>query len=410
MKPDHHELILAASERPGLGMRIALVTETFPPEINGVAMTLGRLVEGLIQRGHQVQIVRPRQHRFELAGTTPNRDELLVSGLPIPGYQGLNFGLPSKAILIREWQHFRPDIVHVATEGPLGWSAVAAARDLKLPVSSSFHTNFDHYAQHYGIGFLKSPVEAYLKAFHNRTDATLVPTRTLMTDLSKRGFRNLGLMSRGVATAQFSPTRRSQELRASWGVKSDAPVALYVGRLAKEKNLEAVVAAFALMKQHQPAARMVFVGDGPLRDSLQRACPEAIFAGMRTADDLACHYASADIFLFASLSETYGNVVPEALASGLGVVAYAQAAAAEHIYHGFNGLAVGPGDEAAFLNAALSLVRESHVLAKIRSKAAQSVSHLDWSSVQDQFVRSLREVHSRCAERLQGLSQRLATS
>ncbi|MBL8491583.1 MAG: glycosyltransferase, partial [Rhodocyclaceae bacterium] len=142
-------------------LRVAMVTETFAPEVNGVAMTLGRLVAGLRRRGHAVQLVRPRQHTDEAPSRDPRFEELLSSGLPIPNYPGLRFGLPAKGTLTRLWSRDRPDVVHVATEGPLGWSAVAAARKLKLPVSSGFHTNFDSYSRHYGIGWLKGSISRY---------------------------------------------------------------------------------------------------------------------------------------------------------------------------------------------------------------------------------------------------------
>ena len=157
---------------------IAFVTETFPPEINGVAMTVGRLVGGLRERGHRVRIVRPRQGK----GDTGNEHELALPGLPLPGYAGLRFGLPAGRRLHREWRHSKPDLVHVVTEGPLGWSAVSAARRLGIPVTSGFHTNFDRYSLHYGLGWMRPAVAAYLRSLHRRTRATMVPTAALAAD------------------------------------------------------------------------------------------------------------------------------------------------------------------------------------------------------------------------------------
>ena len=370
-------------------LRIAIVTETFPPEVNGVAMTLGRIVEGVLARGHSLQIVRPRQPRDGLREPQENIDEVLSRGIPLPAYGDLQFGLPSRRRLEKLWRERRPDVVHVVTEGPLGWSAVAAARKLQLPVTSSYHTNFQRYSPHYGIGLLKAPIESYLRKLHNKTMATMVPTMAMMQELQQRGYQNVTLLSRGVATQQFNPERRSQALRATWGAAPDDLVVVLVGRLAKEKNVSLVVSAFRAIRSKVPHAKLVLVGDGPLRKSLEESVPEAYFAGTRKGEDLAAHYASGDLFLFPSLTETFGNVVPEALASGLAVVSYDIAAAKELISTGVNGVLVPPHDDLAFVNAATELASNLQLRTQIRSVAAQSVARLAWSSVYDGFLNVL---------------------
>jgi glycosyltransferase involved in cell wall biosynthesis len=389
---DTENIIVESYASKPANLRIALVTETFPPEVNGVAMTLGRLVDGVLKLGHQVQVVRPRQGRGDSARRHEALDEVLARGVPLPNYGDLRFGMPSQNRLAKLWLERRPDVVHVATEGPLGWSAITAARKLKIPVTSSFHTNFHAYTGHYGMGLLKAPVAAYLRKLHNRTQATLVPTRSLANLLQDQGYRNVGLLARGVATELFTPRRRSQALRAAWGVKDHDLVVLHVGRLAKEKNLGVVLNAFAAIQSRQLGAKMVFVGDGPLHKALRQACPEAIFAGVQKGEALAEHYASADMFLFSSLTETYGNVVPEALASGLGVVSYATAAAAELINSEHNGMLVYPGDEVAFVNAAVALATDGERLHLVRDAAAPSVAHIGWDAVFDGFINTLYKV------------------
>lgn len=370
-------------------LKVALVTETYPPEVNGVAMTLGRIVRGLTERDHQVQLIRPRQHKKEEAVHHRNLNERLVGGAPIPGYSGLHFGMPSGSALASLWKNERPDIVHVATQGPLGWSAIGAARQLGLPVSSSFHTNFDAYSRHYGVGWTRRIVSAYLRHFHNRTDRTLVPTRGLQRALSQEGYRNVGLMSRGVDTHLFNPRRRSLALRASWGVGPEDLVVACVGRMAAEKNLGLIETAFEEIRKARPNSRLLFVGDGPEKARLAARHPEHLYAGMRLGEDLATHYASADIFLFASLTETFGNVTSEALASGLGVVAYDYAAAQELIDDGLNGLLAAPGDEATFIQSAVLLATDPTLLPRFRLRASSSVQHLDWARVHDSFAATL---------------------
>jgi glycosyltransferase involved in cell wall biosynthesis len=373
-------------------MRVAIVTDTFPPEVNGVAMTLGRLAEGLRQRGHQVRLIRPRQGKDVVATTLAGFAETLVAGLPLPRYPELRLGLPAGRRLLRLWSTEKPDIVHVVTEGPLGWSAVVAARRLELPVSSGFHTNFDAYSRHYGFGWLKRPITGYLRHFHNRTDATLVPTHALSRELAADGFRGLTVVARGVDTDLFNPARRSPYLRHRWGMQDEGLVVAYVGRLAPEKNLGLVLSAFDEIHRRRPDARLLFVGDGPSAGALARRHPGHLYAGTRRGEDLAAHYASADLFLFPSLTETYGNVTAEALASGLGVVAYAPAAAAALIDDGRNGRAVPPGDERAFIDAAVELATTPARLAAARGRAAPSVAQLEWELVQDHFAVVLAEV------------------
>ena len=372
-------------------LRIAVVTETYPPEINGVAMTISRMVEGL-RLNHVVELVRPRQNRQDSAKTGPTLQEVLVRGFPIPRYPGLKLGLPAKQRLIRLWTERRPDVVHLVTEGPLGSSALAAARKLGIPVSSDFHTNFHSYSQHYGFGWLQKTVAAYLRNLHNRTDATLVPTRELRDALAQDGYLNLEVVARGVDTVLFHPDKRSEELRAQWGVAEDGLAVIYVGRISAEKNLPLVLRTFEAMQAINPKLKLVLVGDGPVRAELQRQNPEYIFAGMRTGEDLAAHYASGDIFLFASMTETYGNVTVEAMASGLAVVAYRYAAAAEHIVHQHNGLHAEFGDADDFIRQACGLANDAARIEKIRRLSHQTMLTLDWQNIVEEFEHALAQL------------------
>jgi len=372
-------------------LEIAFVTETFPPEVNGVAMTVGRLVGGLRERGHRVEVIRPRQTRDEVVV----EHETAVPGLPLPGYPGLRFGLPAGRRLARAWRHRRPDLVHVVTEGPLGWSAVATARRLGIPVTSGFHTNFDRYSVHYGLGWMRPAVAAYLRTLHRRTRATMVPTEALAADLAGEGIAGVRVVGRGVDTRLYDPLRRSNALRESWQVGEGALACLYVGRLAPEKNLALVERSFAAIQACRPAARMIWVGDGPAAARLRQAHPADHFAGTRLGEDLAAHYASADLFLFPSLSETYGNVVAEAMASGLPVLAYRSAAAAELIRDGENGRLAAPGDELAFIAAAEALAGEAGQLAGLAAAARQSMLPRNWAGVVERFEKVAREAIGR---------------
>ena len=363
-------------------LQISVVTETYPPEINGVALTVERMVEGLKRRQHRLQLIRPKQGEFDRPGKVGENFELILQGgIPIPNYDGLKMGLPARKALLRLWLEKRPDIVHISTEGPLGWSALSAAKKLGIPVSSEFHTNFHNYSRHYGIGWLRRPIIGYLKKFHNKADCTIVSTSEMEKTLENLGIRKLVVVPRGVDANRFDPAKRSAELRREWGVGLAQPVCMYVGRLAPEKNLDLAVKAVERMRAMQPGLKCVLVGDGPERKSLEERHPEFIFAGMRTGEDLAVHYASADIFLFPSLTETFGNVVVEAMASGLAVVAFDYAAASQHIRHRDNGLLAHVGNSSEFVRLAVDLANDSSLIADLGQRARQSVLSLDLENV-----------------------------
>ncbi|WP_458527055.1 glycosyltransferase family 4 protein [Onishia taeanensis] len=371
-------------------MRICLVSETWSPDINGVAHTLGHISRELKTRNITLQLVRPRPDDGSQAEGIA--DELQVKGFHLPGYQAVKLGLPAGRALQRLWQTRRPDAVYIATEGPLGWSALRQARRLGLPVASGFHTNFDHYAGDYGLGWLKGTVTAVLRHFHNRTGATLVPTATQAEALTAQGFANVKVMSRGIDARHFSPTKRDPALRQAWGAGEHQPVALHVGRLASEKNLDLLVDSVQAMQQMQPDLITVLVGDGPLRESLQRRLPNAIFTGFVNRETLARHYASADLFIFPSCSETYGNVVAEAMASSLGVVAFDHAAASELITSGQQGLTARVGDDEGFIEHAVSLCQHPARYGQLGRQARARVAANGWDRIADDFLRILRSL------------------
>lgn len=373
-------------------VKIAFVTETFPPEINGVAMTFGVIARELARRGHGVTVYRPRRDDLPGGGQHPDYAVISLPGVPIPRYPMLRLGLPAWGTLRRLWTDERPDIVHVVTEGPLGSSAISVARQLGVPVTSSFHTNFHTYARHYGFAVLGRVVLAWLRRVHNRTRRTFVPTVELCEELAGAGFRDTALLSRGVDTWQFHPVRRADALRLSWGAAADDPVVIHVGRMAAEKNYGLLFRAFAAMRAANPRCRFVLVGDGPLRPRLQRKHPDCLFTGFIPRGDLARHYASADVYVHASLTETFGNVLTEAMASGLAVVGFDYAAARQFVQHGRNGLAVPCTEPDAFLDAAVLLATDDLLRAQLRQSARTAVEAQSWETVIGRFESDLATV------------------
>ena len=370
------------ASRPSL--RIAVVTETWPPEVNGVAMTLAKLVQGLSHRNHDVQLIRPRQTKTESPLNDSSLEEVLMRGMPIPRYPELKLGLPSKKTLVKTWTLRRPDVVHIATEGPLGWSALQAAKVLKLPVTSDFRTNFQSYSKHYGVGWLRKPIVAYLRKFHNATACTMVPTRELMRTLSENGFVNLKVVSRGVDTKLFNISKRDKSLRSSWGATENTKVLISVGRMAPEKNLDQVLKTYEALKHTDQAFKLVMVGDGPLRSQFQQRYPDIIFPGMLSQPNLAVYYASSDLFVFPSQTETFGNVTLEALASGIPVLAFDCAAARDWVQTGINGWLVAESNPEGFAAQAVAVFNSKDALDQITQSTRQQVVHLDWDQIAEQ--------------------------
>jgi glycosyltransferase involved in cell wall biosynthesis len=376
-------------------MRYTIVTETYPPEVNGVALTVQSLERGLRERGHRVDLIRPRQrpdqHRSD--------HETLTAGLPLPWYPGLRVGLPVIRTLKTTWNLQRPDAIYVATEGPLGWAALRAAHQLGIATASGFHTRYDEYMRNYGLSLLQGSALRWMRYFHNLADATVVPTEELRSFLKSNGFHSVLRLARAVDTDLFHPDRRDHALRAQWRVDRHDTVAIYLGRIAAEKNLELAIRAYRALQLHSPSARFVWVGDGPERSRIEREHPDFIFCGMQHGESLARHFASADLFLFPSKSETYGNVTLEALASGVPTIAFDYGAAHEHLRHGENGAAIIETDDAQsdaqrFIEAARRIAYDIELRTRMRKFARDSVMTLRPQQVAADFDHILGRLHT----------------
>jgi glycosyltransferase involved in cell wall biosynthesis len=371
-----------------LSLRLTLVTETYPPEVNGVARTLKRWVATFRERGHHVHVIRPRQRH-----DNPSPDH--VHGLPLPLYPQMRFGVASPVRLRNILRRHAPDLVHIATEGPLGLAALLAAISLNLPVASSFHTNYDHYLRHYGFGALGPLLFGYLRWFHNRTAVTLVPSEATRQRLLADGVRGVELWSRGVDADLFHPRHRDPVLRQELGLRPDDVLLMYVGRLAAEKNLGALLRAFVALRQRLAGrVRLALVGHGPLAEPLRALdLPGVIFAGERHGTELSRWYASADVFAFPSLSETFGNVILEAQASGLPVVGIDCQAVRERVKDGCDGLLVPPGAEMTDALDELCRRRElrESLSAAARVKAERQVWGPIFDGLEERYVRLVAE-------------------
>lgn len=364
-------------------LHIEIVTDTFAPDINGVARTLGNLCTGMRVQGHRVEIIR--------SGKPAGPHETGVPGWALPGYREIRVGAPFPGWFAHRWRKEKPDAIYVAIESPLGYSAAAAAGKLGIPVVAGFHTHFREYLHKYGIGWFGECVWKYQRWFHNRLALTLAPSPVARKKLVDAGFERVEVLGRGVNARLFAPEKRDRELRATWGAGDDAPVALIAGRVSAEKNIGLAMAAFRRMKEQCPDSRCLVVGDGPARARMEREFSDGIFTGYLTGEELARHYASADILLFSSETETFGNVILETMACGVAIAAYDDAAAAWHGIDGGNLLKAQPGDEAGFIAAALRAL-DPGLRRKLANGGRRTALSLSWESLVTQWEEIFRRV------------------
>ena len=380
-------------------MRFVVISETYPPEINGVALTIRTIVTSLAALGHDVLLIRPNQRNHvsedlsSLEGSVPGTvHEVTTLGIPLPWYQGLRFGVSRPGRIRKLLREHRAEAVYVATEGPLGWAGVRAASSLDLPVLCGFHTHFEQYAGSYGLGFATRFIESYLRRLHNRSDGTVVPTEALAEALTKAGYTDVRVLHRAVDTHRFDPNKRDLKLRETWGAGPDCPVLMTVGRVAPEKNLDLAMRCWEQVRKECPGARFVMVGDGPARAALSKRYPDVIFAGMQLDEDLARHYASADLFLFPSLTETFGNVALEAMASGLAAVCFDYGAAALHMVSGRNGVLVRRGEDQDFVAQVSALAQDLERARAMGREARATTEPLNPRDVARRLVDMVRQV------------------
>ncbi len=379
-------------------MRIEFVTDTFPPDINGVAMTLGRLTAMLRKQGHYVHVIH--------TGEEATDHETATKAFSFPGYKEVKIGLPRPVRLRKRWRKKRPDIVYAACESPMGVSAMKAARELKIPVIAGFHTNFHQYFKRYFTSITERPALQLLKRIHNPCECTMVPSQYMKDLLEKEGFINLKVLGRGVDNELFSPEIRSKNLRERWGAEDNDCVIIIVGRVATEKNLPWSLSTINKLREEalfsNRKIKTVVVGDGPLKNKLEKQYlgKDFYFVGMQTGENLAAHYASSDVMLFASETETFGNVLLEALASGLVTASYDYAASAIHIKDGVNGYKA-PLNDADALEDALKKSIDQKDNKEIREAARATSDGLSWASIATTFSQHAAEIIS-----LQPVTQR----
>ncbi|HXI20926.1 MAG TPA: glycosyltransferase family 1 protein, partial [Gemmatimonadales bacterium] len=314
-------------------MRIAIFSEVYWPMVSGVGVTLLRLVDGLQQRGHTLRVYSAA---YPLPAGVPDRPEVHRStGVPLFLYPDVQWAFPRQRDIVADLAGFAPDVVHLATEFSMGLVGMKAAEQLGLPLVASAHTDYEKYAARYGVRWVLRMGWIYLRWFYSHADRVLVPSRVYERSLNARGVRHTGLWTRGVDPTHFHPRFRSEAWRARFGVGPDDLLVTYIGRLAREKDIQRLLRAWEAVRGERGNAQLVLAGQGPLEEGLRRRpIPGVHLAGLLSGQELSEAYASADLFVFPSPTETFGNSLLEAMASGLPSLAVAAGGVLEFARHG----------------------------------------------------------------------------
>ncbi|NLI54890.1 MAG: glycosyltransferase family 1 protein [Clostridiales bacterium] len=365
-------------------MKIAYFSDTFYPQINGVSNTLSYLKKYLDQHGVEYRFYIPD---YEDAAQSDDPRLIRSRGVPLPIYSDCRLTLPWLPRLNSLMDAFQPDLIHLATEFGIGVMGRYYARSKQIPIVSSYHTNIDQYTRYYpSLTPLKGNVKEYFKWFHRRSRRIFVPTDETRKHLQSEGYANLSIWSRGIDTALFSPTRRSEEFRRAHGLTGKT-VVLYVGRVAAEKDIDILPSVIRTVQARHRDVVFVVTGDGPYLPALKAEAPEdTVFTGFLRGEELARAYASSDLFLTPSSTETFGNVALEAMASGLPVGAADAGGFRNIVRHGEDGLLAAPRDECLFADALCRLIGNPETAAAMGQRAIETANKRSWDGIFERLL------------------------
>lgn len=365
-------------------MKVAIFTDTFLPQINGVTNTLSKLVEYFQQRNIEYRLFAPSYYQ-----SNPSESDIIRSfSFKFPPYPENRIALPNQFRINQILDQFAPDVIHLMTELNLGVAGLNYGKKRGIPVISNYTTNFPEYMEYYNVAFLKEPAWSYMKWFHNQAGKTFSPSKSACTMLQNHGISRVGIFSRGVDTNLFHPRKRNLSLRNKWHA-SQKTIFLYVGRISQEKNLSLFMESYNLLKKkYHEKILLVMTGDGPLLDECKEKLPkDTIFTGFKKGEALAEVYASADIFVCPSASETFGNVMLEAMASGLAVLGANAGGIGELIQHKQNGLKFHPDSVIECFQYMEELLENTLLKKQLCQEGLKTSQARSWSSIFENLMK-----------------------
>ncbi|ADY56268.1 glycosyl transferase group 1 [Syntrophobotulus glycolicus DSM 8271] len=366
-------------------MRIAYFTDTYLPQINGVSNTLKRLGEYLAEKEIKHMVFAPQYEEIERS-QVPS-PVVRFKSISVPFYPECRLSFPLYANLSRLADQFAPDLVHLTDPLGIGLAGLRYARERGIPIVSSFHTNFDDYLKYYNLEYLENVVWGLFKWFHRFSDLNFCPSIETLKILENKGIKNLRLWSRGIDMNTFSPKLRDSEIRKQFKMENKTTF-LYVGRLAAEKDLDILIAGIERVNvSYADKVQFILVGEGPYAKLLkERTDKNVLLTGYLEGQELARIYASCDAFVFPSSTETFGNVVLEAMASGLPVIAVNAGGVKDNVLDSYNGLMCSPRDSENLAKAIITLIEDKILLKILADNALKHIKGKSWSSIFDQLV------------------------
>ncbi|MFZ5944823.1 MAG: glycosyltransferase family 4 protein [Bacillota bacterium] len=369
-------------------MKVAYFTDTYLPQINGVTNTLSRLVSFLDKKGIENIVFAPAERDYQYQTTVDTSFSVKFFLYP-----ECRLSIPNPYRIGNLLSRFRPDLIHCITHFNMGLTGLKYSQNHRIPVVASYHTNFDQYLDFYNLPFMKNIFWEYTQWFHNQCLVNYAPSQDTIGVLQEKGIKNIELWSRGVDTELYNPGKRKEKLRQVWNA-SGKTVLLYVGRLSPEKNLQLLINCYRMLQTRLgDSIHLVITGDGPLLHSLrQESIPNATFTGYKTGEELAEIYASADVFVFPSSTETFGNVVLEAMSCGLPVIGFAAGGVKESICDGVNGLLCNCRDLDGFVQANEKLIQEQGYRNLLSIGARQYALTQSWHNIFTSLLNSYQEV------------------
>lgn len=372
-------------------MRIAYFTDTYLPQINGVSNTLEKL--GSYLKDQEIKHMFFAPQYSEESSNSGKSPEIRFKSVSLPFYPECRLSLPHYSNLSRIADEFKPDIIHLTDPLGIGLTGLKYARDKGIPIVSSFHTNFDVYLKYYNLEYLEGVVWGLFKWFHGFSEINFCPSQDTLEVLQSKGLKNLKIWSRGIDTGNFNPNLRSMRIRYSLKAE-DKLIFLYVGRLAAEKDLDILLESINIVNSsHAEKVQFVFVGDGPYANQLKdRSYENVVFTGYLKGMDLSAMYASSDVFAFPSSTETFGNVVLEAMASGLPVIAVNSGGVKDNVFHEYNGLMCRPRDTSSFAQSIIRLIEDKQLIQTLGAHAREHAATRSWDSVFGQLVSDYQSV------------------
>ncbi|MGD2026902.1 MAG: glycosyltransferase family 1 protein [Anaerolineales bacterium] len=367
-------------------MRIAIFTETFLPKVDGIVVKVCRLLEHLRKRGYEALVFAPGGSPATFAGYPV----LSFRSMRVPFYPELTIS-PPWAFVDRKINQFKPDLIHLVNPVSLGLAGLRSAKLYQVPVLASYHTDVPGFAEHWRLGFLSDSIYRYARWIHNRVDLNVCPSEFTRQQLFDHNFRRIEIWRGGVDVDLFSPDKRSTEMRIRLSdSQPERPLLLYIGRVSPEKRIDRL---YPILKEF-PEARLAIVGDGPSREDLQRkfSGTDTIFTGYLKGEELASAYASGDIFTFTGDKETFGNVVVEAMASGLPVIAPNSGGVIDLVIDGYNGKLYDPNKPETLISASRELIENLDQAVEYGKNGRALAEQRTWDITLDELLEIYQRV------------------